>query len=301
MKKSILVLSLCVLSAHLLTAQVKVGADGKVGIQIGALTPLSTLSVGNAGSISNRVNIDAPTYICGLSINRTGTNSYGNLYGTLSSSEVTSSKSTYGIGGYNYAATLLGSGRSWGVFGYAGNASTGYNYGVMGVLTGTGYGAGIVGTINGNQDVNVPGIYAGYFVGDVKVTGLVTSSNITSSDRRLKKNIEKINLKRNALDGVLSLNPVEYNLSQRYIKAAGDSASVQKPYYDEKSQLYQKKQFGLIAQEVQAVYPDLVYEDQEGYLAVNYTGIIPLLIESIKDLKAEVDALKKEVSAGKIK
>ena len=46
-----------------------------------------------------------------------------------------------------------------------------------------------------------------------------------------------------------------------------------------------QKQFGLIAQDVQVIYPELVYQDPEGYLAINYTGLIPLLIESIKELR----------------
>jgi hypothetical protein len=57
--------------------------------------------------------------------------------------------------------------------------------------------------------------------------------------------------------------------------------------------LFQKKQFGLIAQELQVINPDLVYQDAEGYLAVNYTGIIPMLIQSIKELKAEIETLTK--------
>jgi hypothetical protein len=56
--------------------------------------------------------------------------------------------------------------------------------------------------------------------------------------------------------------------------------------------LFQKKHYGLIAQEVKEIYPDLVYSDAEGKLSVNYTGLIPLLIESVKELKAEIDALK---------
>jgi len=59
--------------------------------------------------------------------------------------------------------------------GLAGNSTSGYNYGVMGIHAGTGNGAGIVGTVNGFSGVVVPGIYAGYFVGDVYlVTGTLT-------------------------------------------------------------------------------------------------------------------------------
>ena len=41
-----------------------------------------------------------------------------------------------------------------------------------------------------------------------------------------------------------------------------------------------------------AIYPNLVDEGQDGFLAINYTEIIPILIRSIQELKAEVNTLK---------
>jgi len=76
------------------------------------------------------------------------------------------------------------------------------------------------------------------------------------------------------------------------MESIGDSAVVKQARYDEKSQMFQKKHYGLIAQELQLLYPDLVYEGDDGHLSINYTGIIPLLIQSIKELKTEVDELK---------
>lgn len=77
-----------------------------------------------------------------------------------------------------------------------------------------------------------------------------------------------------------------------YIKTHKDSIEVETPVYDEKSQLFTKKHYGLIAQDLQKIYPDLVYEDANGYLSIEYTGLIPLLIQSIKELKNEVETLK---------
>jgi hypothetical protein len=43
--------------------------------------------------------------------------------------------------------------------------------------------------------------------------------------------------------------------------------------------------FSFIAQEVQEVYPDLVYEDRNVFLSINYAELIPVLVDVIKELK----------------
>jgi hypothetical protein len=239
-KLEITLLSICLIVANLVQSQLKVANNGYVGIQIGANTPLSPLTIGGVGSSANKVNIDADTYSNGLRVSRSGGYSQNQLYGVFSFSSLVSSNATTGLGGYSYSSTVQTSGRAWGVNGFAGNATSGYNYGVMGTHYGSNNGAGVVGTVSGNQDVNVPGIYAGYFVGNVKVTGVVTAQNITSSDKRLKKNIVQLD-KAKSLSGILSLNPVEYNLQQRFEKTNGDTTKVKSLYYDEESQLFKKK------------------------------------------------------------
>lgn len=59
-------------------------------------------------------------------------------------------------------------------------------------------------------------------------------------------------------------------------------------------ELSSKRHYGLSAQELQTVYPDLVTEGQDGYLAVNNVELIPILIQSIQDLKRELDELRNE-------
>lgn len=51
--------------------------------------------------------------------------------------------------------------------------------------------------------------------------------------------------------------------------------------------------YGVLAQEVLAVYPELVKQDSLGYYEVNYIGLIPVLIEEIHQLRQELNALKK--------
>lgn len=54
------------------------------------------------------------------------------------------------------------------------------------------------------------------------------------------------------------------------------------------------QEIGLIAQEVETVLPSIVLTDPEGKKLINYTALIPLLIDAVKELQKEVDELKKE-------
>ena len=104
-------------------------------------------------------------------------------------------------------------------------------------------------------------------IGNVRATAF-----ITSSDARLKKQIAPL---RESLPLLLKLNG--YN------------------YYWKDESIDSTRQIGLIAQEVKELFPDLVKENAEGKLAVNYVGLIPVLIESIKSQQQQIEELRKLV------
>lgn len=54
-------------------------------------------------------------------------------------------------------------------------------------------------------------------------------------------------------------------------------------------------QTGVIAQEVQAIFPELVKEDPNGLLSVNYSGLIPVMIESIKEQQQQIDQQQMQI------
>lgn len=56
-------------------------------------------------------------------------------------------------------------------------------------------------------------------------------------------------------------------------------------------------EFGVIAQDVQEVFPDIVTLEDDGYLAVDYAQFVPILIEAIRELKTEIDSLKSQKDA----
>lgn len=50
--------------------------------------------------------------------------------------------------------------------------------------------------------------------------------------------------------------------------------------------------YGVIAQEVQKEFPEMVEIQENGYLAVDYIQLIPVIIEAIKELKQEINQIK---------
>ena len=60
---------------------------------------------------------------------------------------------------------------------------------------------------------------------------------------------------------------------------------------------HENAEFGFLAQELMTVYPELVSKDTLGYYYVNYIGLIPVLVEALKEQKIEIDALKSAYSA----
>ena len=186
---------------------------------------------------------------------------------------------------------------SVGVLGTTGNGSSGYNYSIWGNLSGSNNGAGIFGTTHGTRSID--GKYAAYLWGETYVDGKLTATEIyTPSDIRLKKNVSSIDdgSPNSALASILSMNVLKYNyiesersdIDKRMNEEIFGTDIVEYKKEDSESKLH----FGLSAQELQDLYPNLVEEGQNGYLAVNYTELVPVLIRSIQELQAELDELK---------
>ena len=144
------------------------------------------------------------------------------------------------------------------------------------------------------------------------VSGLVRSQGVTlSSDIRLKSNVIKLD---NGLSLVKQLQAIKYDY-QRPIdpnrvkllqEAKPSTEKEQKSIEEARKRLDeeskpQKEQIGFSAQEVQKVLPQLVSTDNQGFLSVNYTAMIPILVEAIKEQQILIEALQKEVEALKKK
>ena len=228
-------------------------------------------------------------------VSEAGTGSSNHIMSLASITNIGSGNYLYGSKAAAYSTTPLSTGRAYGVYGLAGNASNGYNYGVYGYLYGTRYGAAVFGTINGLGDISLTQQWAGYFRGDTKVEGtLWVNSTSYTSDSKFKDNIISLDAQ-NSLDNLLKINPVSYHLKQIEIHSVGgDSTKVQK-YYNEKDQLFTKTKFGVIAQELKEIYPDMVYQDSDGNLGVAYTELIAVLIKAVQAQQKEISDLSDRI------
>ena len=105
---------------------------------------------------------------------------------------------------------------------------------------------------------------------DLNVTGDITA--FYTSDQRLKDNVTPID---DPLAKVLSISGNTYNWNEKSGKSGED--------------------VGVIAQEVLEVLPQAVTTRDNGYLAVDYQRIVPLLVEAVKELSAKVESLEQKL------
>jgi hypothetical protein len=106
--------------------------------------------------------------------------------------------------------------------------------------------------------------------GELRVTGDITA--FYTSDQRFKDNIQPIE---NPLAKVLSISGNTYSWNEKSGKEGND--------------------VGVIAQEVLEVLPEAVTNRDNGYLAVDYQRLVPLLVEAIKELSGKVEYLEQKL------
>ena len=275
-------------------AQLKVNSNGNVTIASSSLNFNPRLSVGNN------------CYYFG---------GYASSLGIAGTPLVRDNHNNIGVEGYVNANQSFSSERNFGMLGMTTiNLNHGKNYGVAGFLDfspsslNNGGGAGIYATnyqyLYAYPD-NIPGIYAAYIHGETNLDGVTIAREIyTPADDRISRNAEAMETRssddNNTLDNLLKLNVREYYVKdQQTARAAANttdmSNEIRQAYeYMKKDEekLNSRRRYGVSAQQLQKVYPSLVMEGQDGYLYVNYTELVPLLLRSIQELKAELDEVK---------
>ena len=101
------------------------------------------------------------------------------------------------------------------------------------------------------------------------------------SDERLKTGIRTITT---ALNDLLSMNVTEYDWNENYSNY---------DYLKERQKLHS---IGMIAQDIQKIYPEVVYRRDDGYLAIKYFKLNGLIIEAIKEHQVFIEDITEEIN-----
>jgi trimeric autotransporter adhesin len=236
-----------------------IGASALTNIGIAGFADSANTNIGIVGnSYANNNNANGLNF----GVNAAASNSiYANIaVGAYATNGTASAMANYGFLGNANSAT----------------SSSGTNYGIFATAS------------NGNTN------YAGYFDGDVTVTGTFTNP----SDLSLKSDVKDLN---GALTILNNLHPVSY-------------------FYNKEDNKYMKLpdnlQYGFIAQELEKVLPDLVkiqkhpvktmggkfgeidskLPNEITYKGINYIGLIPVLTKGIQEQQQEINSLKLEIA-----
>lgn len=174
------------------------------------------------------------------------------------------------------------------------DAADGQHFGIYGRVTSANASNTTVGVIGINEAAGSGTHYAGYFAGDVNVTGTFTNP----SDEKLKTNVRSLD---QAVDRLMALHPVSYDFrTQDYPQM----------------RLAKGPQMGFIAQELATVFPELVknnrhpglaktwdkdghatsYHPSVDYQGVNYTGLIPVLTRATQEQQQKILDLESQVA-----
>ena len=123
---------------------------------------------------------------------------------------------------------------------------------------------------NGTDSSNKSDAFKVMFNGDTTVSNDLTVSGdvVISSDARLKSNIESLG---STLSKLLQIDGKSYEMKG-------------------------KQKIGVLAQEIKEVFPELVSEDDNEMLAVNYQGLVPVLINALKEQDAKMKEQEKKIN-----
>lgn len=306
--KKFLFLSVCILFSANAFSQLKVANNGNSMFGLSSSeTPLSAISVGSIGRADSKLTVLGDNN--GIFAYRNG-NAYPNWGNAImAKSPVGTANFCVGIRSEAVISTPNSSCRAYGIYGVAGNATSGYNYGLFGRLSGSNNGAAVYGTIsNVENGINTGGQYAGYFngatkvVGDLTVTGsvkgLVLGAAASEADAISTFSLEEGQTEDNNLtDKISQLNLLSYYLPQAYdlninSAAGSDSIEAQQPTSKIETQNIEKRHFGLSLERLKEVFPDLVYEQEDGSYGVNYMEMVPILVKTINELNNRLSVLE---------
>jgi len=128
----------------------------------------------------------------------------------------------------------------------------------------------------------------------------VNGSIVLTSDERVKENIKNID---KSLDKLKLLKSVSYNFkgvteiitkTENSLSNNTNGKPTFKPQNNKDSN--GRNYYGFLAQDVQKLFPDLVYKDSAGMLGVDYIGMIPLLVNALSEQEATIATQNEKIT-----
>ena len=300
MKKTVSILSILLYTcmAH---AQFKIDSIGHAAL--GTIT-LSDYQF-NIASPKSGLNCSAGTGTQYMSTAITGTGYHGYFYETI------------GVKGIVIPHNSFIGGPCVGVYGQASGSNDGRNIGLYGSVLPMFNGAGLFASSSSYTGLRTfNSHYAGFFEGDTyvegdfTVTGVFLNSSL-SSNSLTRQGDAPVN---NAVSRLQMLAPSSFYIEK---KAEDNSMNEERVISDNEAtippseiplsliekQSLSKLHYGLNVEELEEVFPDLVYENEGGSKSINYVEMVPILVQAINELSAKVaelegkDGAVKKVSA----
>lgn len=267
-------------------------ASSGTGVAYGVFGQASNTNAGTAGvyGLANG-GTAATSGVFGQSNSTTGTGVYGlvgggsglnyGVRGQTTSSlgiGVSGTSPFYGVAGSstgNGGAGVVGSNNATGGIGVYGSSSDSTGFGVRGIVTsGSGTNYGVYGSATSASGFALYGAGNLHVTGNISYVGTLTDT----SDMRLKTDIHPLRNRGSMLEKVVAIDTYSFRM---------------------KDEATRQIEFGVMAQELEKIFPELVKVDQsspEKYMSVNYIGLITPLISATQELKAENDNLKAQLN-----
>lgn len=302
-------------------AQLKVFSNGRVGIgNLGESLPSGQLMINPSGLNGAYFN---GAWSKTIFVDNNSATSFYDKYGIYIQNSIGVNKSYTGL--YVNSNGDTTSGEVSGVYSIGGG-STCANYGVVGGIrnpSSANEGAGIFGSVYPVGIMTVsPGIYAGYFLGDVRITGGLYANVLTPSLNASNTNVRNLQLLslKNAEEETVTEKLNQIQLYQCNVKSDEFTSQIEDKLNRQKENIadsiesskcsamnlnstkdarqteLSSVRYGLVADQLQAVFPELVYEDSKGNVSINYIEMVPLLVQSINELSIKIKALEDELA-----
>ena len=249
-------------------AQLHVESNGDVKINTSSVVSRFTVYDGNGkGAINGQA--------LGTSLQ---TSTYGNKISAIKgSSSHLGYEYSIGVHGTALGNTSNVKGYCSGVVGEAAGGENGHNYGVCGHVSYNVNGAAVYGTSNDNLlgptlSTNYAGFFNGVLAASGPIYGMVTSPAASDSNPNITIVDDLSTRSQSDLIGALK--------TKTLCVTGGDLADPNRMHY------------ALDADQLEELYPDLVVKSEDGSKGINYVEMVPILVQAINELKAEITELR---------